>query len=201
MGQDYHTVDKVAEYGHKLTVVAGLEISPGEVIVLGLRSICREHIAQHILLAGKIAEIFVEPHGPVARGRDLITLEVEKLVGRHIVGQLIVVAVGHKHGRKDDAVEHDIVLAYEIDYAGIGVFPPFLPAVGINLLGVGYIAYRGVEPHIKHLTFGFFQRHGHTPVEIAGHSARLPEIEPRFALAVDIGFPLLVTFEDPLTEL
>ena len=58
----------------------------------------------------------MEPNSPVARCRDFVVLEIEELVRRHVVGQDIV-AVSLQHCREDDAVEHDVVLAYEVDEA------------------------------------------------------------------------------------
>ena len=60
------TVDEVAVNGYKLVVVAVLEVLPSEVVVLCLGSVGCEHVAQHVLLAGEINEIFVEPYSPVA---------------------------------------------------------------------------------------------------------------------------------------
>ncbi len=120
MGEYGSAVDEVAQYGYQLAVVAGLEVGPGKVVVLGFGGVGGEHVAQHVLLAG-----------PVARGRDFVALEVEEFVRRHIVGQLEAVAVCHKHGRENNAVEHNVVLADKVDDACFGVFPPCFPAVGV----------------------------------------------------------------------
>ena len=66
LGQLECTVDEVAVNSHQLVVVAVLEILPCEVVVLGLGCVGSEHIAQHVLLAGEVDEIFVEPYSPVA---------------------------------------------------------------------------------------------------------------------------------------
>ena len=63
--QNHGAVDEVAENGDKLVVVARLEVGPGEVIVFGLWSVGSQNITQHVLLAGEIGEIFMEPHGTV----------------------------------------------------------------------------------------------------------------------------------------
>ena len=68
----------------------------------------------------------MEPDGPVARRGDLVVLQIEKLVGGHVVGQDIA-SVGLEHGGEDEAVEDDIVLADEVDEARLRVLPPFLP--------------------------------------------------------------------------
>ena len=61
------TVNEVAIYGDQFVVVAVLEVFPSEIVVLCLRSVCGEHIAQHVLLAREIDKVFVKPYSPVAR--------------------------------------------------------------------------------------------------------------------------------------
>ena len=80
-------VHEVAINGHQFIVVARLEIGPSEIVVLRFRRIGGEHVAQHVLFTGEIHEIFMEPHRPVARSGDLVVLEIEKFVGRHVVGK------------------------------------------------------------------------------------------------------------------
>ena len=86
-------VHKVTEYSNQLRVVTLLEILPGKVVILGLRSICAQHITQHILLAGEILQVLIQPYSPVAGSRDLLTLKIQELVGRHIVRKNISVSV------------------------------------------------------------------------------------------------------------
>jgi hypothetical protein len=81
----------------------------------------------------------MDPDGPVAGGGDLVALEVQELVGGDVLREDIV-AVGLQHGREHDAVEHDVVLADEVDQAGLRVLPPLLPALREEFLGVGDIA-------------------------------------------------------------
>ena len=140
-------VHEVAEYCHQFAVVAGLEVLPSEVVVLGFGSIGCKHIAKHILLAGEIVEIFVKPYRPVLRGGNLIAFEVEEFVARHVVGQ-DVGAFGFKHCGEHDAVEHDVVLANEVNQAGRLVLPPCFPCVGQQFLGVADVADRCIKPHI-----------------------------------------------------
>ncbi len=127
LGEHCGAVHEVAQHSHELIVVTCLEVGPGEVVVLRFRSVGRQHIAEHILLAGEVAQIFVEPYSPVARGRYLVALQVQEFIGRHIVGQLKSVAVGHQHGGEHYAVKHNVVLAYEVDNPGFGVLPIGLP--------------------------------------------------------------------------
>ena len=194
-------VDEVAEDGHQLAVVALLEVLPAEVVVLGLGGVGREHVAQHVLLAREVLQVLVRPHGPAARGRDLVAFEVEELVGGNVVREDEAVAVGLQHRREHDAVEDDVVLADEVDQPGVRRLPPLLPAVGQELLRVGDVADRGVEPHVEDLALGALHGHGHAPVEVAGDGARLQAaVQPALDLAVDVGAPLLVALEDPFAE-
>ena len=66
LGELQRTVHEVAVDSHEFVVVAVLEILPGEVVVFGLGGVGGEHVAQHILFAGEVNEIFVEPNSPVA---------------------------------------------------------------------------------------------------------------------------------------
>ncbi len=120
------TVYEVTINSYQFRVVALLEILPCEVVVLGLRSIGCQYIAQNILLAREIYEILVQPDCPVTRGRNLIILKIQELVGRHVVWQDIV-AVCLQHSREDDAVEHDVVLTDEVNETSLRILPPFLP--------------------------------------------------------------------------
>ncbi len=120
----------------------------------------------------------MKPHGPVARSGDFVVLEVQELVGGDIVRQ-VVRAVGHEHRREHDAVEHDVVLAYEMEHAGLRVFPPPGPVVAHAVYCVGDVSYRSVEPYIKHFPLGSFHRDRDSPVEVAAHGAGLEaEVEP-----------------------
>ena len=200
------TVDEVAEDGNQLVVVAGLEVFPGKVIVLRLGRVGGKHIAEHILLARQIVEILVEPYGTVLRRRDLVALEVQELVSRHIVRQ-DERPFGTEHSRKDDAVEDDVVLADEVQHTRLWILPPCLPAsvaLGLRvtqLLRVTDVADRRVEPDVEHLALGTFDRYRDTPIQIATDGARLQaHIEPALALTVNVRLPFLMILEDPLAE-
>ena len=134
LGELQRTVYEVAVDANQFAVVALLEVFPCEVVVC-LGRVGGEHIAQHVLLAGQLLEVFVEPYRPVARCRYLVVLEVEELVCRHVVGQ-DVASVSLKHCGEHDAVEHDVVLSDEVNEACLGVFPPLLPVLGHEFLGV-----------------------------------------------------------------
>jgi len=200
MGKHHGPVHKVAENGYQFVVVTGLEIFPGKIVVLGFRGVGGEHIAQYVLLAGKIHQIFVQPDGPVPGGGNLVAFEVEEFIGRHVVWQ-DVGSFSLEHGRKDDAMEDDVVLADEVHQAGILVFPPGLPAVGQQFSCIGDVTDGCIKPHVQHLAFSAFNRYGYAPVKVTTHGAWLKaHVQPTFALAVDVGFPLLVILEDPLFE-
>ena len=200
LGEHHGAVHEVSEDGHQFAVVAPLEVFPGKVVVLGLGGVGGEHVPQHILLSGELLLIFVHPHGPVAGCGNLVSLQVEELVGRHIVRQHIV-SVGLEHGREHNAVEHDVVLADEVHQPGLGVFPPLLPALGKKFLGVGDIADGGVKPHVEHLALGTLYRNGNAPVQVTGDGAGLQAaVQPALALAVHVGLPLLVLLQDPVTQ-
>ena len=193
------TIHKVAINGHKFVVVARLEISPGEIVVLRFRRICCEHIAQHVLFSGEILEIFVQPHRPVARGGDFVVFQVEEFVRRHVVGK-DVGAFRLEHSWKDDAVEHNVVLADEVEQASVFRFPPFFPSVGEEFFGVGNVADGSIKPHIEHLSLCAFHRNGNTPIEVAAHGTRLQtHVEPTFALSAHVGTPFGVA-SNPRSE-
>ena len=98
-------------------------------------------------------------------------------------------------------MEHDVVLSDKVYEACFGVFPPFLPRVGQQFLGVRDVADRCVKPYVEHLAFGSLYRNGDTPVEVTAYGTRLKShVEPRLALAVHVGAPFLVVFQNPLAQ-
>ena len=201
VGQHDGAIDKIAEDGHQLTVVACLEILPAEIIVLGLRSVGREDISDDILFAREIAEILVSPDRPVLGCRDLIPFKVEELVRRNVVWQDVTVTVSLEHRREDDAVEHDIILADEMNETSVPALPPLLPRLRQKFLSVGNIPDRSVKPDIEHLALGTLHRDRHAPVKVTAHGARLKTaVNPALALAIDSASPLFVLFENPITK-
>ena len=145
----------------------------------------------------------MQPDCPVARCRNLVVLEVQELVGRYVVGH-DVLSVSTHHHREDDAVEHDVVLADEVNEAGVLILPPLLPcapALGLavaELLGVRDVADGGIEPYIEYLSICSLYGNGNAPVQVASHRTRLQvHIEPRLALSVDVRTPLLVVLQNP----
>ena len=148
----------------------------------------------------------MQPYSPVARGGNLVILEVQELIGWHIVWQNIV-AVSLQHGREYDAVEYDVVLTDEVYEASLWILPPFLPCAPFlgmcitKFLGVGDISDRCVEPYVEHLAFSSLYRNRNTPVEVACHRTWLKvHVEPAFALTVNIGAPFCVSFQNPFLQ-
>ena len=113
------------------------------------------------MLAREIDQILMEPDGPVARRGDLVVLQVEELVGRHVVGQDIA-SMGFEHGGEDEAVEDDIILADEVDEARLRVLPPFLPRSPAR--GCPSVTHR------RHLETG--ARHLLRPTVLQSHQSR-----------------------------
>ncbi len=119
----------------------------------------------------------MQPHSPVLRSGDLVILEIQELVGRHIVGKDIA-PLCLKHGREDDAMEHDIVLSYKVHHSGLRVFPVLLPVRG-QLPGCGDIPDGGVEPDVQHFTLSVPEGYGHSPVKVTTDSPGLkPLVKP-----------------------
>ena len=87
LGKLQGTVYEVAIDGYQFVVVACLEVFPGEVVVLRLGSVGGEHVAQYVLFAGEVLQIFVQPNGPVTRSGYLVAFEIEEFVRGHIVRQ------------------------------------------------------------------------------------------------------------------
>ena len=198
-GQHQRAIHEIPQNSNQLVVVAGLKILPRKVVVLGFGRIGAEYVTKHILLARKLFEVFVQPHGPVARGRNLVAFEIQELIRRHVFGQDIA-AVRLEHRREDDAVENDIVFADKMDHLGVLRLPIGLP-IGCKVLCSRYITDRSVEPDIKHLPFGALHRHGNAPIEVAAYGTGLQtSVQPALALSVNIAFPLFVPFENPLAQ-
>ena len=87
MGKHYGPVDEIAQNGHQFVVVTVLKVLPGKVIVLAFRGVGAEHITQYILFSREIFQVLMEPYRPVPGGGNLIILQVQKFIGRNIVGQ------------------------------------------------------------------------------------------------------------------
>ena len=98
-------------------------------------------------------------------------------------------------------MKNNIILTDEMDHLRLGIFPPFLPTVGQQLLRVRDVADRRVEPDIQDFTLGSLDRHGNAPIQVAADRPGLQaHIQPALALAIDVRFPLLMPLEDPLPQ-
>ena len=200
LSQHHCTVHEVTVYGYQLIVVACLEVFPCEVVVLRFRSIGGQYVAEYVLFAGEVFQIFVQPYRPVAGSRNLVSFQIQEFVARHVVRQDIA-SFRFQHGGEYDAVEYDIVLSDEVEQACFGVFPPCLPTVGKQFLGIGNVSDRSIEPHVQYLSFRTFYGHRDTPVEVTADGTRLQShVEPALALSVYVGAPFLVVFQNPLAQ-
>ena len=193
-------VHEVSIDRHEFIVVACLEVLPSEVVVLCLRCVGSEDVAQDVLFSGEFSEIFVKPDGVVAGGGNLVVFKIQKLIGGHVVGQ-DVGAFRFEHGGEDDAVEDDVVLADEMDESRFGVLPPLFPVVGQDFFCVGDVADGRIEPNVEYFSVGSFHGHGDSPVKVSTDGSRLQShVEPGFALSEHVGAPFRVVFENPLLE-
>jgi len=178
LAEGERAVDEVAEDVGQLAVDAVLEAVPREVGVFRLRERpggegVAQQVGRVIRVVREVVEEFAEPDGPPARGGELAALDVEKLVGRHVVRQherapVLIGAVGHQRGRKHQAVKDDVVLADEMNEAWIvAVFiavvraslPVVAPAFGRALLFGPFlrganVADGGVEPDVEDFAVG-----------------------------------------------
>ena len=148
----------------------------------------------------------MEPYGPVAGSGNLVVLQIQELIGWHIVGHDIAAVCFHHHW-EDEAVENNIVFTDKMYQTGFVVLPPFLPGSPTlrialaELLRVGNITDRRIKPNIEHLAFSSFYRNGNTPIKITRHGTWLQvHIQPALALAVNIRTPLLMAFQNPLFQ-
>ena len=97
-------------------------------------------------------------------------------------------------------MKYNVVLPDEMDQACLFIFPVLFPVRG-QLLGSRNITNGCVKPYIEHLSVGTFNGYGNPPVQIATYCTGMQSlVEPRFALSVYIGLPLLVLLQDPLLE-
>ncbi len=119
----------------------------------------------------------MQPYCPVPRSGDLVVLEVQELVGRHVVRKDIA-SLGLQHGREYDTVEHNVVFSYKVYHAGLRIFPVLLP-VGGQLPCGGDISYGGIEPYIKYFALSTLDRYRYAPVEVTADGPGLkPLVEP-----------------------
>ena len=98
------------------------------------------------MFAREILVVFVKPNSPISRSGNLVVFEIEKLVGRNIVGENVR-TFGIENCGEHNAVENNIVLADKVNEFGIGRFPIFFPIFG-KLLSKRDIADRRIKPNV-----------------------------------------------------
>ena len=173
IGESEHTIDEVAVGGNQLIVVAADKLVPAEVGVAGFRHVDGQHVAQWVRVVA--VQVIRDPQRPVLAGGKLAVFQAEKLIGRHVVGE-VQAAVSHDHGRPDDAVEGDVVLADEVVSLCFGVLPEIFPSIGVAAAfrpfhGGGQVADDGLEPDVDALAFVTFHRERNAPGQIARYGA------------------------------
>ena len=184
---DERAVDEVAPVREQLVVVAAHELVPREVGVLRLGAAGGEVVAQRVRVVA--AEEVRDPDREVAARRRLLPLhrqvlardDVRRQVQVALAGaELAAGAVAEQHRGPDHGVEDDVVLAHEVVVARVRVLPPLPPrvrraAVVRPLDARGEVADHGVEPDVDPLRVLRIavDRHGHAPVDVARHRARL----------------------------
>ena len=96
-------------------------------------------------------------------------------------------------------MKDNIILPNEMNHFCLRILPVFFPVIR-KLFCCRYISYWCIEPYIEYFPFCPFNGNGNTPVKIAAYSPGLEAlVDPRFALPVNIGFPvLLMPFQYPL---
>src|SRR5439155_11112631 len=183
MHQHKCSVNKISKNGDQFTVISLLEIFPGKIIILCFGSVGTKNITKHIFTTGKIFKVLMHPHGPVTAGRNFITLNIQKFVGRDIIRQ-------HKssmclqHRRENDAMENDIVFANKMDQPRVFLAPVIGPSV-CQLLCSTYVTDRRIKPYIQYFSTSSFRGGGawnlYTPIAVPGHGAALQTIiQPTF---------------------
>ena len=90
--QHQNTVGKIAQNPHQLRIHTGLIILPCKLTVLGLRRNRREHIAQLVLPIWHLLQILIQPNRPISTCRYFLSLQIQKLIGRHLLRQHIPIA-------------------------------------------------------------------------------------------------------------
>ena len=199
MGQHQRTVNKITVNSYQFIVITCLEIFPGKIIVLRLRSIGCQHITQHILFPLKIPKVFMQPHSPITGSGNLVPFQVQKLIGRHIVRQ-DVRTFCLQHGGENDTMEYDIVFPDKMYHTGLRVFPIFFPLRG-QVFGGRNITNGSIKPYIQDLALCTFQRHRHAPIQVTGYRTGLQTVvQPRLALSINIGLPFLMFLQYPFLQ-
>ncbi len=138
MDHRQHPIDEVAPGGHQLFVDAPGDLGDRDLGV-GLFGERRgQGVAQGV--GFEAVETLFDGEADAAARRGLAALEGHVLVGRDVVGQVQgrtadAVADAEQLRRPEQGVERDVVLADEVDVAGVVVVPPVPPPLGVALGG------------------------------------------------------------------
>ena len=156
----------------------------------------------------------MQPHREVAAGGHLHRarlavdddLEVHELVGRYVVGQdvglLAVLANAHQLRGPHQGVEDGVVLADEVDQAGVGLLPVLAPTVRLPrflrpLHRGRNVTDAGVEPDVEALVLVAGLGDRHAPGDVARYGAileagvddaedKVPDLRPPVVPALDV---------------
>ena len=131
--KDDHTIYKVAQLVGQLLVVEVYKFIPLKVGIAVLGQVAYQRPAQGIHRIGEVFEffqVFVLLNPPATALTELLSFEIQELVGWHIDGQ-IVIAMGLEHSGEDDTVENNIVLTDKVNQLRIVAFPVFLPVFAL----------------------------------------------------------------------
>ena len=196
-------VDEVAQVLQQLVVILVGQILPVEGGVGLLRAVGEQVEAPD--LRGNVGLLgLVTEHTSVLALAELAVLVVEVLRAGDLTDQRPGIVCAHQRAGEDDGVEGNVVLAHELHQTDfLGVAPPLLPLLGV-VSGDTDIADGGVEPHVEHLVFVALQRHGGSPLQIAGDAARLETVvDPAVGDVDGVGRPAVLDggLSHPLLEL
>ena len=199
--ESQRAVYEIPENVGQFIVVPRLEVLPGKIGVLRFGRNRREAVPHRI--GRENLQVFVQPDRPVPARGQLLALDIEKLVGRNLGGQ-DEIPVFHDHGRPQNRVKDDVVLAEEIDELAVRIQPVVLPPVGIALRhrpfpGGRHVTQRVFEPDVHDLAHGVFHRQRHAPVQVARDGAvGEPLVEPAPAIVAYVVLPVLFRLDPRL---
>ena len=140
----------------------------------------------------------MDPHGPVPAGGELLPIDVQVLVGGHVIGDGAV-AVAQQNGRPDDGVKGDVVLPHEV-IALRPVSPEFPPLVrrapSLGPLDARRkVADYRFEPHVDPLVVVVGQGNRDSPVDVPRDGPVLqPVLEHLQGEVEDVGSPVVLLF-------
>ena len=169
------TVDKVTEVLQQLVVVLIGQILPVEGRIRLLRTVGEKVETPDLRGDAGLLSLIAE-HTRVLALAELAILVVEVLRAGDLADQSPGIVGAHERAGEDDSVEGDVILAHELHQTDLlGVAPPLLPLFGV-VGGDTDVADRSIKPHVEHLILVTLQRHGSSPLQIAGDATRLEAV-------------------------